>query len=243
MQIVIFKMQDSYNMLIEFFKSLPTWGKISVLPFMFLTYLLFKYIIKNKKAQISLLVVLKKFIKNLSRKDLHSHFLFIDIEKLQQKTLSLNFNDANKNFIFQTILICNIEAVKAKVNNFLDSKNYYKFDNKCLAYALIKLTIDIVKEYEDAVFKKIEEHYRTKDYVKIYNVVMDSPNGFKSYNQEHVDMLIMHIEKISYSSAFDDNYEKMSLFLDMIDIVLQMSMLKVEKTFKDFNGEFHDLFK
>jgi hypothetical protein len=239
--IIFIKMQEFTDALIEFFKSLPLWGKLVILPFILLTYWLVRLLKVNRKTQINILIILKKFINNLSRKDLQSHYLFINLELYRQKVKSLNFGDSNKDFIFKCILNNKIESTKENLLDFVEKKNLYKFDNKCLSISLIKLIDKIIEQYEGNIFNEIKSKYNDKKYSEIYELVMDSDKGFNHYHRKNIGTLYKQIDKLSYSSYLDDNYEKISMFFDMIDVAMQSALLDVEITFKGFNGDFNKL--
>jgi len=242
--IILIKMQELIDALVEFFKTLPLWGKIALLPILLFAYWLAKSIGSSKKSQINLLIVIKKFIANISRKDLHSNFLFVNLELYKNKIKSLSFNDENKDFIFKTILQCKIVAIEDKLKRFLDRKDIYKLCTKDLSVELIRLTDDIIQEYDLNIRKKIKERYLTKDYNAIYELVMNSESGFNNHHSKNVQTIYMYIGKISNSILYlDDNYEKISMYFDMVDMAIQTALLDVETVFKAFNGRFSKLMK
>jgi len=236
-------MQELITILTDFFKSLPVWGKFVLLPFMFFAYWLAKRVFKNKKLQINIIILIKKFIKNSSRKDLQSHDIFINLELYIRRIKNMDFGTNPKNFIFKSILINKIKVISKSLKVYVEAKTFYNLAANCLALSLIKLTDKNIEDYEALIYKEIKNKYFEKDYDGIFYTVMHSENGFNKYHFKNIDSLYIHIEKIANSTYLDDNHERIEMYMDMTDVAIQSTVLDAEIAFKNFNGNFDKYFE
>lgn len=238
--ILTVKSQEFITSIWEFLKTLPIWAQIIVIPLLTLTYFISKNIFKSKSLSDKILSLKRNNLKKLD-KNLEYHNLFLNIKILREKVNKFNFNDKHKNIIFKTILICKLNSIENLLKKFLTSREFYKFETKCLTQSLMKLTIDTIHDYEYSIKKEIDKYYSHKNPKFIYNYVMNSEHGFNAYHKNNISHLILAIAKISTSDILDNNYERVSWYMDMVNIAVQVAILDFEKAFISFNGNFHKL--
>jgi len=223
-----------------FIKTLPIWAQIISLPLLTFAYLVTKNIFKNKTLSEKILKIKRKNIKSFD-KNLDYHDLFVYILRYKEKVTYFNFGDDNKNYIFKTILTCKLEAIESNLKIFLKDKDYEKFKPECLALSLMTITTSSIAEYERNIKERLNAKYPTKNTKLIYNYVMESPQGFNTYHKNNIEYLMLTIDKISNSKLLDNNYERMSWYMDTVGIAVQIAVLDAERTFVEFNGNFHKL--
>jgi len=236
-------MQDIIQYLIDLLKQFPAWLQMLLLPILIGIYYILRWIKGGRKSKLMIMLLIKKTVKSLSKKNLEYHDLFLSIEVYKNKLTTLNLGDKDKTDVFKVFFISQLNSVRDNILYFIKEKNYNNWKEDCFMLGLVNLMKKINEEAENNVLKTLSHMYADKDYLAIYNTVLLDEGGFGLYSQNDMNNILMYIEKLSKSAIFDSNYEKLSWYMDILDVTLQSSVLKAEENFRGFNGNFEKHFK
>lgn len=155
----------------------------------------------------------------------------------------LGFEQGDRNWIYETIMKCEIEVVVKNTKKFLETYDLAelpdaKFEN------LIFITLsETIEEYNALIKENFKEYFGKNKGEKIFNLVMDKQPtkesqsaGFNVWNAT----TITHLEKSikgHCDAYYPNNIERADRVLDEIKCAISSVHVHLYKTFGNFNGE------
>jgi len=229
-------MNDLFDVLKTSVLALPLWARLIILPVIIAFFIFIKKLAKKQSTKSNIILILKKIIRRVSERDLLTHDLFLNLELYKESIKQLDFGDTDRNYIFKTILISKMDTIKETTETFIKTKHINKWDTKCLAKALLKLSNSIMVDYDRKILTELSSKYEHLDYAKIFEIVMNGEHGFNVYHSSNIRYLINTIEIISSSNVPDNNIERVILYIETLDTIAKNAIFDAEKMFKNLNG-------
>ena len=215
--------------IIDLLSSVPSYVQIVLLIVLLpLSYLLYK-VSTDKVFRTDL----RMFIKSYRRSNilLYKHDIFINTKILTGYIDNIKYDSSIKDDIFRMILKTKIDIVMKKMRSFIsDFNNKYK-DSNNLEEVLFNIIDAISKEFHQAVKDNLITRYKGDgdflfDYVFLEHYV--------PYNSHNISYLMKVLQAFSKSRI--NNTQKAQMFLSLVNIYIETSILDCEKAFDILNG-------
>jgi len=228
-------MTELFKILAKNIQQLPTLVQLLIVPVFIGLYMLLRSLLANKDIQSSFALRLMKFQRRISKDDLLLHALFINAETYKQKVTRFRFDDYRKRELLKIVLTEKINIVCKQCEILINDDSYEKANKRVLYKKLSDATQEMVRLYEQSILSQYMKLY-PKTGREIFELVMHSENGFNVYHAQNVIHLFKTLETISTSEIFDNNKERLSMYLNEIDNALNAAVYDTEIVFRNLNG-------
>lgn len=224
---------------LDFYESLPLFWQIV---FAFLVTLLswFGFLLKNSSFRKMTHNGIKKMFHYLRDKDVLLHPIFYNKKYYLNQLNNINFSSKIKTDLFRILLE---EIIKVNIETAFEcmSKSNLKGLNPHqVRNLLFDLLTRIIKKYEANTLERfIALHGREKGN-KLYGLIYESTNGFKSYHKGRLIFIDENIERVLLSQSKNIK-DAVRTILTQIDIAIDLSIIDCEDAFEDLNGEIEEL--
>ncbi len=216
-------------------------------------YFLFRKLLSNPKVIAALVYRYKTKNYKVTKKILRNHLIFNKNNLLTYKIESIKFfYDRFKTVLFQTMFRFKVLSDYGLLKGFIE-KDFDDFDDEALYSEMHFLISEMQTNFDDKVLyelRKVIEYELSqvsdgkfsKDIVRnctddIFNHIMYSKGGFVEARKKRVKSIEMDMELIKSNPIFDDNNEKIYIFIDQLYSYTNKAILSASEKFKRFNGE------
>jgi len=155
----------------------------------------------------------------------------------------LGFEQGDRNWIYETIMKCKIEAVSKKSKKFIEDNDLLEMSNIKFENSIFSLISEIVDEYNSTIKEDFQKYFGNSKGERIYSLVMDKQPTKES---QSVGFNVWHAATITYmeksikdhcDAYYPNNVEKMSVILDEFRTAINAAHTHLYKMFANFNGE------
>lgn len=220
-------------------------------PFLKLLYLLFFLFImslffpKMREAFKEYVMAMVYALKKDSIIDWFRISLFKNEQYLIERAKDIYFDDAEKTYIFATILKIKVKVTIGEVKKYVDdlvSKRKLKVKKEDLLSELKLLIELIVDRYEKEIEMEFIKKYGQETGKKVFDCVYygkingESRYGFKEYHSKNIDIIYKGLNS-SLETPIDQPDFMLYNFLINVHTALSLAVGDLATVFKDFNGE------
>lgn len=211
-----------------------------MLGFVVLGYSLFK----NEKVQKAIALKIQKKLNRITSDDLRSHKLFCRKGVYKNVIKNIKFESVNKTDVFQILLMSKLDNDIKLSTDFISDNKVFELSKFDLCAKMISQISKMVEEYEKDALGKLSIKYGAVKADKLFDVVMNSPGGFRESRADRLNRIITQIDEyLRTSQIFDGNKERVEYFFTEIHYALRMAIMEAEKTFSNLNGEIDKIIK
>lgn len=179
--------------------------------------------------------LLKKVLDKITDGDVLAHELFYKTEFYKHKVRTMDFGKPYLNKIFQIVLLTKIETTVCRTKFFVIQFEYKKLSGEELFMRFVAEIESIIKEYNTGIRNQLIAEYDDAG-IAIYEFIMNGQNGFNKFHERNVEHILHLIDAITHSKVFDNNNERMMLYLSEIQNALKTAVFDAEKQYKYLNG-------
>jgi len=233
-------MEKIFDKFIKLLDNLPVYAQILGLVLLFFLFLVVR-LFSSEKMQQMLIARFQKKMGKLTESHLQLHRLFTKEEIYQGYINNIQFSSTNKTTIFRSILKVKLETDILMAREFINKHDFDKIDKDTLCGLMMSTINCMVKNYEAKVMQNLDERYGTVNGQCAFDVVMNSPGGWREKRVDRLNRIIFQIDNyLRNSQIFDNNIERVEYFLSEIQYALRMSILEAEKMFENFKVNLDD---
>ena len=219
--------------------SFPPIIKLMVFPFLFILFFILK-LIKAKKKNKVIFSLIKKIINRIVRQNLEYHNVFISLNINISKISNIDLKNKNKTKVFKILLNTQLAEIKKLLIEIMGFKNIKSLNSENLYLKICKAMLTHNSAFKTQVNAKIHTKYPNIDSKKLTYLIAGNANKELTMS---MNTLLLYVEKLANSTIYDDNYERITAFFDMVDTIITALMLDAENNFTNFNGNFDSFFK
>jgi len=155
----------------------------------------------------------------------------------------LGFEQGDKNWIYETIMRCEIEVIIKNSKKFLETYDLIELPVEKFENLVFTTLSETIKEYNLLIKEEFQKYFGKNKGEKIFNLIMNKQptkesqsSGYNVWNE----ITITHLEKSikGHCDAFyPNNIERADRILDEIKCAVSSVHVHLYKTFGNFNGE------
>lgn len=216
------------DLLFKLWDKLPPYAQVAfaVLLLIILAAIAVKYTIPAIKAIRSV-----KTRRKFTTTDIRDHSLITQLNYiLGYKVSMMRFGDPKRDRIFQTI----IKTRVATINNYIQEILVDLDSNMKISKSEFKQK---AMTAFTSMYHRFDEVLKEELSLPVYDLVIASSRGYNQWEERNLVFLKEMFEHICTSAMYDDNLERMWAIFSLIQASLDATILVVERTFKEFNGE------
>jgi len=224
---------------------LPAWAVFVLMIFLLVAFAV-KTVSARKELREPLVLFLKKRIYKVKSADLKAHGIFREKTLLLHRIEMASFEDKIKEAVLKIVHRVKINTDLDFLKEFIEGQSYKSEDFSILA-TTSEIVSETEKRFNQSVYSELQNYCEReigdKDKselcaTEMFALVMNRPQGFLSQRMKRVESLFESAELIESSPLFDDSYEQVYQLLDVMKVLLSNAVMKIERMFKSFNGEF-----
>lgn len=213
---------------------------------------------KNPKNMESFIHWLTKRTHKITKDKLKKHPIFNKKVIYAYRANSIVFaGKYYKTKLFQLFFVTKV-TTDIKLLKFFLNNNFKKISMYKLQTLMEEAVTDMVEEFNDVIKQKLTifsegqiSPFR-KDYTreelnifveKLYNYIMYEQGGYDEKRQKRLDRIFTHISDIPPNPIYDNNFERVYHFLDILNAVLDTVIIDAVKVYENFNGQIDSMFE
>ena len=168
-----------------------------------------------------------------------NHELFYKQHLFNQLISNVKFSSEIKTKLFRILLEEKSKSIILLSKEWVKTLNLKDITDVELFDKMTCLVIDIINDYERNIKLKYKELIGS-EWLKIWNLVYESKNGFKEHHADNVNYIQRNINRIAFTKAFSTK-QKIYSFITQLEIAAEMAITDCEKSFELLNGNLEKL--
>lgn len=155
----------------------------------------------------------------------------------------LGFEQGDRNWIYETIMRCEIEVIIKNSKKFLETHNLMELPIEKFENMVFTTLSETIEEYNSLIKEEFIKYFGKNKGEKIFNLIMNKQptkesqsSGYNVWNE----ITITHLEKSikgHCDAYYPNNVERADRILDEIKCAISSVHVHLYKTFGNFNGE------